>query len=175
MKNTENKFERSIAEKEDLPAISNDNIVKRNDLPAISKDNIVKRNDLPAISKDNIVKRNDLPAISKDNIVKRNDFIEIKFTGYSDGKIFDSNIQEDLKEISPKSKAEEIIVVVGEGMLVKGLDKALEGKEIGKIYEIDVPSKEGFGIRRRDLVRVIPLKVFTENKINPYPGAVLAL
>jgi FKBP-type peptidyl-prolyl cis-trans isomerase 2 len=119
-----------------------------------------------------VAKKKDLPVIST---IQRNDFVEIKFTGYSNGNIFDSNIDEDLKKIDPNAKPKETIVIVGEGMLVPGFDKELEGKEIGKDYEVKVPAKEGFGERRRELVKTIPLKVFTEKKINPYPGMVLAI
>ncbi len=106
---------------------------------------------------------------------KKNDFVEIKFSGFVEGKVFDSNIEEDLKKLNPEAKPTETIVVIGQGMVVPGLDKALEEKEIGKEYEINVPSKEGFGSRQRELVKTIPLKVFTEQKISPQPGMVLAL
>ena len=105
----------------------------------------------------------------------KNDFVEIKFSGFLEGKVFDSNIDEDLKKLNPEAKPAETIVVIGRGMVVPGLDKALENKEIGKEYEINVSSKEGFGPRHRELVKTIPLKVFTEQKINPRPGMVLAL
>ena len=36
--------------------------------------------------------------------IKKSDFVEIKYTGYSQGKEFDSNIEEDLKKINPKAK-----------------------------------------------------------------------
>lgn len=107
--------------------------------------------------------------------IKKKDFVEIKFTGYSNGNIFDSNIEEDLKKLDPKGKAKQTIVIAGEGMIVKGFDDALEGKEIGKEYEIKIPAKEGFGERRRELIKTIPLKIFTEKQINPYPGMVLAM
>ena len=108
-------------------------------------------------------------------VVKKKDFVELKFTGYSNGNIFDSNIEEDLKKIDSKAKPKEIIVIVGENMIVPGFDRELEGKDVGKDYEIKVPAKEGFGERRKELVKTIPLKVFTEKKINPYPGMVLAI
>jgi FKBP-type peptidyl-prolyl cis-trans isomerase 2 len=107
--------------------------------------------------------------------IKKNDFIELKFTGYSNGVAFDSNIEEDLKKINPEAKPAETIVIVGQGMVVPGLDNAFEGKEIGKDYEIDVPAKGGFGLRDRNLVKIIPLKVFTEKNISPRPGMVFAL
>ena len=107
--------------------------------------------------------------------VKKKDFVELKFTGYSNGNMFDSNVEEDLRKLDAKAKPRETIVVVGEGMLVPGFDSALEGKEINKEYEIKVSAKDGFGERKRELVKTIPLKIFTEKKINPYPGMVLAI
>ena len=107
------------------------------------KNNKVKNMDLSAISKkEDTIKRNDLSAISNTGIVKRNDFIEIKYTGYADGKAFDSNIEEDLKKINPEAKEEKTIIVVGQGMVVSGLNRALEEKEIGKKYEISVKAKD---------------------------------
>ena len=106
---------------------------------------------------------------------KKNDFVEIKFTGYSNGKVFDSNIESDLKEMNEKAKEEDTIIIIGEGMVVPGLDKALEDKEIGEEYEVTLSPEEGFGKRKRELVKTIPLSVFTEKKVNPQPGMVLAL
>lgn len=108
-----------------------------------------------------------------DNKVKKKDFIEIKFTGYANGEVFDSNVWEELKKINPRSKAKETIIIVGEGMLVKGLDEFLVGKDVGKDYEVKISSKDGFGERKRELIKTIPLKVFTEKKIQPKPGLVL--
>ena len=58
-----------------------------------------------------IVEKNDLSVIS--NVVQRNDFIEIKYTGYANGVIFDSNIEEDLKKLDKKAKPYKIVVIFG--------------------------------------------------------------
>lgn len=105
----------------------------------------------------------------------KGDFVEIKFSGYGNGELFDSNIEDDLKKLHPKAKPEKLIVIIGEGMVVSGLDKALENKEMNKEYEVSFSHKEGFGERNRSLIRVIPLAQFTAQKVNPYPGLVLAL
>lgn len=112
---------------------------------------------------------------TKSENVKKMDFVEIKFTGYTNGEVFDSNIEEDLKKINDKNPAKKLIVVVGQGMIVKGFDSALEGKEIGKKYEVMVKPQEGFGERRKELVKIIPLSVFTAKQIRPYPGLTLAM
>ncbi len=105
----------------------------------------------------------------------KNDFVEIKFTGYANRDIFDSNIEEDLKKLNPEAKAKETIVAIGQRMVVQGLDNALEDKEISKEYEITIKAKDGFGERRRELIRTIPLSSFTAQNVNPKAGMVLAL
>jgi len=107
--------------------------------------------------------------------IKKNDFVEIKYTGFANGSVFDSNIPEDLKKINEKAKVKETIIIIGQGMVVPGLDKALEEKEMGKEYEVTLSVKEGFGERKKDLVKTIPLKIFTEKNVLPRPGMVLAL
>jgi FKBP-type peptidyl-prolyl cis-trans isomerase SlyD len=103
---------------------------------------------------------------------KKNDFVALRYTGYSNNEMFDSNIAENLKKLHPEAKAEELIVVVGQRMVVPGLDKAIEGKEVGQEYEVKLTPKEGFGERKRELVRIIPLKMFHEKQVDPKPGMV---
>lgn len=105
-------------------------------------------------------------------ITKKKEFIEIEFAGYANGELFDSNIPSELKKLDPAAEPKKTIVCVGEGMIIKGLDKALEGKEIGRDYEVSFGPKEGFGERKKDLIRMIPIKVFFEKRINPKPGMV---
>jgi FKBP-type peptidyl-prolyl cis-trans isomerase SlyD len=107
--------------------------------------------------------------------VNKKDFIEIKYSGYANGVLFDSNIPEQLKKISPKDNIRETILVVGEGMVVPGLDEAFVGKEVGKEFTVEMKSNKGFGERRKDLIRMIPLKVFHEKNVNPQVGMVFAL
>jgi FKBP-type peptidyl-prolyl cis-trans isomerase 2 len=113
--------------------------------------------------------------VDTQNLTKKKDFVEILFTGVSNGAVFDSNIPEDLEKLSKESKPEKTIVAIGQRMVVKGLDEALEGKELNKFYNIQVSYKDGFGERKRELVKTIPLSVFTKHKINPKPGSTFFL
>jgi FKBP-type peptidyl-prolyl cis-trans isomerase 2 len=106
---------------------------------------------------------------------KKNDFIELSFSAYANGELFDSTKKEEVQKLNPKAEAKPIILSVGQGMVVTGLDKALEGKEIGKEYEITLKPKDAFGERKRELVRIVSLSSFTDRKINPYAGMTLAL
>jgi len=107
--------------------------------------------------------------------IKKDDFVEIEFTGYHNGKVFDSNIAEDLKSLSQEAKVEKTIIIVGQKMVVSGMDKALEEKEIGKEYKIHLKQEEAFGERKKELVKIIPLSQFTKQNINPKPGTVVFL
>lgn len=104
-------------------------------------------------------------------MIQKGDCIELKFTGYVDGRVFDSNIETDLKVVHEKAAPEKTLVIVGQHMVVNGLDKALEGKELHKEYHIALTAKEGFGIRRTELVKTLPLKVFAGQRVPPRPGA----
>jgi len=108
-------------------------------------------------------------------MVSKNDFVELKFIGKENDKIFDTNIKSEGEKIGLKIEEKPFIICIGQKMVVLGLDKALENKEIGKTYNIKLSAEEAFGDRRRDLVKLIPLNVFTEKNINPQTGMTLSL
>lgn len=110
-------------------------------------------------------------------IVKKNDFVEIEFSGrVKDGEIFDTTIKQEAEKLGiRKDDVKPLIVCIGQGMLVSGFDKALEGKEAGKEYNLELSQKDAFGERNRGLIKTIPLRIFLEKEINPKPGLVLAL
>src|SRR3989344_5146339 len=110
-------------------------------------------------------------------MIKKNDFVEIEFSGrVKGGEIFDTTLKNEAEKLGIKKEdVRPLIVCVGQGMLVSGFDKYLEGKETGKEYAIELNSKEAFGERNRDLIKTIPIRVFLEKEINPKPGLVLAM
>ncbi len=107
--------------------------------------------------------------------IQSGDCIEIKFTGFVDGKPFDSNVAEDLKKVNEKAEPERTIVFVGKRMVVPGLDNSFIGKKIHTEYKIKVQPSQGFGARRTELVKTIPLKVFIQQRVQPVPGAAFIL
>ena len=68
--------------------------------------------------------------------VQKNDFVEIEFTGKANGNIFDTTNKEEAKQIGLEADVKPMIISVGNQMLIKGLDEALESKEKGKKYSI---------------------------------------
>jgi len=108
--------------------------------------------------------------------VKKNDFVEIEFTGrVKDGEVFDTNIKTEAQKIGLEIEDKPMVVCIGKDMLLSGLDKSLENKEIGKNYEIELPPKDAFQERKKELVKLMPIKLFIEKKINPRPGMTLAI
>jgi FKBP-type peptidyl-prolyl cis-trans isomerase 2 len=104
--------------------------------------------------------------------LQKNDFIEIEFTGkIKDGDIFDSNIKEDIEKAKLNLEPKPFIFSLGQSMFLKGIDDFLIGKNIGE-YEIELQPKQAFGERDSKLIQIIPMKIFQQQKINPYPGAV---
>ena len=112
---------------------------------------------------------------NNDKLTKKGEFFEIIYTGYVNGNIFDTNDEENLKKLDPKVKPKKRVVLIGERMVVQGLDRALEGKKTGEEYEIEVKAKEGFGERDKNLIKTVPLKAFTEKEVNPRVGMILNL
>ncbi|MFH1801314.1 MAG: peptidylprolyl isomerase [archaeon] len=105
--------------------------------------------------------------------MQKKDFIEIEFTGrVKDGELFDSNIKEDLEKANLNLRSEPFIFCLGEGMFLKGIEDFLIGKEIGK-YEIGLEPEEAFGKRSSQLIQIVPMKFFAEQKIRPVQGMVL--
>lgn len=106
-------------------------------------------------------------------IVLKKDFVEIEYTG----KLKDENIIFDTtdEKLAKENKLHghdygPVIICVGEEQLLKGLDKNIEGKEIGKEYSIEIQPEDAFGKKNAKLIQLIPTNKFKQQKIQPMPG-----
>jgi len=107
-------------------------------------------------------------------MIKNGDFIELDYTGKikDDKVVFDTTIEETAKAsdiYNQKFKYKPVIICVGEKHLVAGLDEAMLGKNPGK-YTIEVKAELAFGKKAADLLKLIPLKLFSKDKIQPFVG-----
>lgn len=104
--------------------------------------------------------------------VKNKDFVELEFSGkIKDGELFDTTRADDAKKLNIDEKSvKPLIVCVGQDMLVKGFDKDLIGKEVGKEYTVNISAVDAFGKRDPLLVQMVSLKNFSEQKIFPQKG-----
>jgi len=112
--------------------------------------------------------------------MKNGSIIEINYTGKAvvSGNVFESTIEKKAVEagiFSEKAQYEPMVVVVGEGDVLKGLDKALKEMKVGEERKIKVSPEEGWGPRKAENIRVVPLQQFKQQKMNPFPGLVVEL
>ncbi len=113
---------------------------------------------------------NPISYLNEMTTVQKNDFIEIEFNGLANGEIFDTTNKEEAKKIGLDANVKPIIISVGNEMLLKGLDEDLERKEIGKKYSISLKPEGAFGKRNPFMIKTVPIRVFHEKQMNPYPG-----
>ena len=106
-------------------------------------------------------------------IVSKKDFIEIEYTGKlkEENVIFDTTDEKVAKENNLESHGyEPVVICVGEEQLLKGIDKNLEGKDIGKEYDIVIRPEDAFGKKNAKLIQLIPTSKFKKQNIQPMPG-----
>ena len=107
-------------------------------------------------------------------------FIKISYTAKlkEKGTVFETTDEEIAKKEGIYNKQiiyKPISVIVGEGHVLPGVDDALEKMEVGDEKAIDISPDKGFGRRDPKLIRLIPRKIFTQQKMNPIPGMSVTL
>ena len=105
--------------------------------------------------------------------IKEKDFVELEYTGESEEGVFDTTDQALAeKEDLPKYNAVygPVTICIGEGHILKGLEKELVGKETGKDYEIKLEAENAFGKKRTELFKLIPMSAFKKQNVKPMPG-----
>jgi len=107
-------------------------------------------------------------------MLKENDFIEMDYVArIKDNGIFDLTKEDVAKENKihdPNTKYKPVIICIGKGDVIKGLDKFLIGKEVGKNYTVEISPEEGFGKKDQKLIKLVPTREFTKQNIKPMPG-----
>ena len=70
--------------------------------------------------------------------------------------LFDYTLTDDDKEIIDSSKdGGPLAYLHGEGQIVKGLEKAMEGRKAGDSFQISVTPEEGYGLPDPDKIAVV--------------------
>jgi FKBP-type peptidyl-prolyl cis-trans isomerase SlyD len=107
-------------------------------------------------------------------MIQTGDWVKINYTGRlaDTNKVFDTTLKEIAIEenISQKTDFSPFIMCVGEGHIIKGIDKSLIGRNVGDKYKIDLSPEEAFGKKDPKLLQLISKSKFTQNRINPQPG-----
>jgi FKBP-type peptidyl-prolyl cis-trans isomerase 2 len=102
------------------------------------------------------------------------DFIKINYTGrVKDGAVFDTNIKEQAEKegIADSERVyKPLSVAVGEGQVIMGLDEELAGMRVGDKKTVTCGPDRAYGARNTGLVKLVPVKHFKQQKLNPMPG-----
>ena len=76
----------------------------------------------------------------------------------------DYDIRDEEGKLLESADGELMSYIQGSGALAPGLEKALEGKEIGHQMEVTLAPEEGFGTRDDELIREMDLEGFEDSE-----------
>jgi FKBP-type peptidyl-prolyl cis-trans isomerase 2 len=113
-----------------------------------------------------------------DMVEKKRKMVSVNFTGKElvGNTVFDTTLAQlarDAGIFDEKRKYSPLDIIVGEKELLDRVEKEIDSMIEGEKRTIKLLAKEGFGERRSELIRVVPLQNFLEQKINPFPGLVV--
>ena len=74
---------------------------------------------------------------------------------------------------SSKEGSEPLSILVGHGNIIPGLENALDGREAGESFGVDVAAADAYGEKRDGLSQRVPKKHFGEQKLAPGQQVVL--
>ncbi|MCJ7760317.1 FKBP-type peptidyl-prolyl cis-trans isomerase, partial [Candidatus Bathyarchaeota archaeon] len=108
--------------------------------------------------------------------LKKGDFALVNSTTKvkESNEIINTTVEQVAKEANlhrSENTYEPEFVVVGEGWVPKGLDEALVNLEKDKELIVEVPPEKGYGQRDPSKMKLIPIRRFANEKINPVPGS----
>jgi FKBP-type peptidyl-prolyl cis-trans isomerase 2 len=109
---------------------------------------------------------------------KTRKMVKVHFTGKEalEGKVFDTTKEDEAKKAGihdTKRKYSPLTIITGEKELLGKVEDALEEMKEGEEKIVKLIASEAFGERKNDLIRIVPLKNFLDQKINPIPGLVV--
>jgi len=107
--------------------------------------------------------------------MEKGNFILVNYTSKvkETGEIFDTTIEEVAKKEKLYKEGqiyEPMLVVVGEGWVLRALDEALLNFEVNKKDSVEIPPEKAFGNRDPEKVKLVPLRRLTARGITPQLG-----
>jgi FKBP-type peptidyl-prolyl cis-trans isomerase SlyD len=74
---------------------------------------------------------------------------------------FHYTLTDDAGQVIDSSEGREPLVYLqGSGQIVPGLEKAMEGRQVGDRFQVDVRPEEGYGVRHDELLQEVPREAF---------------
>lgn len=66
-----------------------------------------------------------------------------------------------------------LAILIGHGNIIPGLETAMDGREAGEKFEVDVVAADAYGVRQEGLTQRVPKKYFKDARLEPGMQAVL--
>ncbi|MEM1569503.1 MAG: FKBP-type peptidyl-prolyl cis-trans isomerase [Candidatus Bathyarchaeia archaeon] len=106
---------------------------------------------------------------------QKGDFITIEYVARvkDTNEVFDTTIEAEARKFNIYSSDviyEPMLVVLGEGWVISGLEEKLYEMNVGEKREIEIPPEKGFGVRDPSKLKLVPLRMF-KGESNLQPGA----
>lgn len=108
-------------------------------------------------------------------MVKKGDFIKVSYTGWVEGDLIETTDEATAKKHGAYDKGRKYkpaTIILGEGMVLPGLDNAMEGMIVGEKKTVELDAKDAFGERNMKLIQLVPIREFNKQNIRPIPGMV---
>jgi len=110
--------------------------------------------------------------------MKAGDFVKVDYVGRIKGtdEIFDLTKEDVAKKENiqnPNAKYKPVVLILGSGFLIKGLDEELQKMKVGEAKKIEIPPDKAFGDKKEEMVKLLPEAKFKEQNLSPFPGAVV--
>ncbi|MGC8564087.1 MAG: FKBP-type peptidyl-prolyl cis-trans isomerase [Fervidicoccaceae archaeon] len=108
------------------------------------------------------------------------DFVLVEYTATvkETGSVVDTTSSEIAKanNIFDEEKLyEPILIVIGEGRVVKGLEETIKEMNEGEEKEVEIPPEKAYGVRDPSKLRRIPLREFRKGEVEPIPGRIVEI
>ncbi len=110
--------------------------------------------------------------LSKNDMVLVDYVVRVK----ESGEVIEVTNAEKAKEFKvyePGKTYEPLLVIVGEGRVIKGFEEALEASEVGVEVNVDIPPEKAYGVRDPNKVRTLSLRDFVRAGVRPEVGKVV--
>lgn len=107
--------------------------------------------------------------------MKEGEFVDIEFTGRikDTDEIFDTTSEEMAKLAgiyNPKANYGSVPIIVGANQVIPGLEDAIKEMNVGDKKKVEIAPEKAFGEKNPELVKLLPMSVFKDNRMEPSPG-----
>ena len=107
-------------------------------------------------------------------LVKNGDVVYVDFVARlaRDKTAFSTSIKEEAERAGLRTDFgfKPLMIIVGKGQVVRGLDEAIAGSEVGQAKHVFVPVEKAYGPREAAKVRLVSMAEFRRHDIDPRSG-----